>query len=102
MYETLTAKERRTLERKMDDAWDDITRLIDWAQSHTRGINPNEFQIMRDMRFDILYAAYETPPPYAPTHEFHDNGTDPGNCCYCHTFHTTPRYADGTAPVAPL
>lgn len=101
MYEAFTATELHALRHEMDSAWDNITKLIDWAQNHTRGIDPKELQAMRDMRFDILYAAYETPGPYRPTHEFRDNGTDPLNCAVCHFFHTGPRYADGTIPVGP-
>lgn len=96
MYETLTRDERRTLARKMDDAYDDITKLIKWAMHSRNGVHTDDLTDMMGMRSEILYAAWETPPPYAPAHEFHGNGTDPGNCCYCHTFHTTPKLADGS------
>lgn len=102
MYEALTAKERKTLRLKMDAAWDDITRLIRWAQSTKNGIHTDELLAMQDMRTEILYAAWEAPTRLRPVHDFTDDGTDPGNCSVCHTYHTTPRHADGTLADVPL
>lgn len=80
----------------MDDAYDDITKLIHWGQSLTNGLTNDELFSLQRMRTDMLYVAYEGHMRTGPVHEFHDNGTDPGNCCYCHTFHRDPAYRDGT------
>lgn len=96
MYEALTPKQRHVLRIKMNDAYNDITKLIRWAQNSRNGIHTDELLAMQAMRTDILYAAWETPSLYKPTHDFTDDGTDPGNCSVCHCFHTTPRLADGS------
>lgn len=37
--------------------------------------------------------------PGPETHDYRDDGTDPGNCRVCHFFHTGPRLANGQRPA---
>lgn len=102
MFEKLTPVERMALRDTMDNACDSITRLIHWAQESARGMDLNELLVMQDVRAEVRCAMEEPRTGELATHDFHDNGTDPGNCCVCHTYHRRPALANGVIADIPL